>query len=131
MSPKKPTMTAARKEWLASLKIDDKALCWLSGWNGGWYEMTLERRHKDYLQFVYQHPTALAVRATVALGGCSTEGGKLSTVIFPADDPAAQRGFACDTLRRSFTRSIRWEDVSDAAVEQIAQIISADKEPRP
>jgi len=129
MTPKKPTMNAARRAWMQSLKPGDSVLCWAGGWNApGWRLMTVERADPPHLQVSTIREETWGWGATFvgATTGYSTEKGKLSAVIYPPDDTMAQEGLRLDNIRRSL-RKRSWFDVSDSAVERIAAILKEEQ----
>jgi len=125
-TPKKPSLTPARKAWLASLKPGSEALLWQR--IGGWCRVRIVelqgcKPHRLWLQL----PSGLYNDMGVVPdgSGLATEGGRLARVIFPATDPTAQRGAALDTARLTLGR-VNWFRVSDSAVERIADIVRID-----
>ena len=123
MTPKKPTMTAARRAWMNSLKPGDSVLCWsVYCSTPGWRLMIVERVDSPHLKV---STTQVEVWGAAYVGqttGYSTERGNLSAVIYPPDDVKAQEWRRVDTLRRAI-RKTAWSDVPDAAVERIAAIL--------
>lgn len=137
MTPKKPTLTASRMAWLASLKPGDPVLLWRQ-WEG-W--LTAQCEDQSALDSLGRG-RAILVRTTssgahplsaVASGsGFALYKGELDLVIFPSDDRDALAGFWTDKQRREL-RNIDWHKVDDSAVQRIADLLRLDagKEPRP
>ena len=136
MTPKKPTLTAARKAWLASLKPGTPVLLWR--YAEGWLQAIVAdksqyRRHiRDLLVEVpgrdlYGHMSSVAPGS-----GCATTSGTLVTVVYPADDRDALAAFWIDEQRRAL-RNTDWHKVDDSTVQRIADMLRLDtkKEPRP
>lgn len=123
MTPKKPTMTAARRAWMNSLKPGDSVLGWSMGWSSpGWRLMAVERVDSPHLKVSTTREEIWGAAYVGQTTGYSIERGKLSAVIYPPDDVKAQEGLRVDNLRRAI-RKTAWPDVPDAAVERIAAIL--------
>ena len=123
MTPKKPTMTAARRAWMQSLKVGDPVLGWSVYWSPpGWRLMAVERLDSPHLKVSTTREEVWGAAYVGPATGYSTESGKLSAVIYPPDDVKAQEGLRVDNLRRAI-RKTAWSVVPDAAVERIAAIL--------
>lgn len=136
MTPKKPTLTASRKAWLASLKPGDPVLLWR--FTEGWLqaivaEKSQYRRHIPNLLIEVPGRDHYGRMSSVAPGsGCSTDSGTLVTVVYPADDRDALAAFWTDEQRRAL-RNVNWHKVDDSTVQRIADLLrlNTEKEPRP
>ncbi len=136
MTPKKPTLTAARKAWLASLKPGTPVLLWR--YAEGWLQAIVAdkseyRRHIRDLLVEVPGRNHYGRMSSVAPGsGCSTESGTLVAVVYPADDRDALAAFLTDEQRRAL-HNADWHKVDDSTVQRIADLLRLDagKEPRP
>lgn len=136
MTPKKPTPTAARKAWLASLKPGDPVLLWR--YAEGWLQAIVadkshyQRRIPNLLIEVPGRDHYGRMSSVAPGSGCSTESGTLVTVVYPADDREALAAFRTDEQRRAL-RNADWHKVDDSTVQRIADMLrlDAEKEPRP
>ena len=136
MTPKKPTLTAARKVWLASLKPGNPVLLWR--YAEGWLQAIVADK-SQYLRHIRDLLVDVPGRdlygrtSSVAPGsGCATTSGQLVTVVYPADDRDALAAFWTDEQRRAL-RNVDWHKVDDSTVQRIANQLRLDvgKEPRP
>ena len=136
MTPKKPTLTAARKVWLASLKPGNPVLLWR--YAEGWLQAIVADK-AQYLRHIRNLLVEVPGRdlygrmSSVAPGsGCATTSGQLVTVVYPADDRDALAAFWTDEQRRAL-RNTDWHKVDDSTVQRIADMLRLDakKEPRP
>lgn len=136
MTPKKPTLTAARKAWLASLKPGDPVLLWrlTEGWLQAIVaEKSQYRRHIRNLLVEVPGRDMYGRMSSVAPGsGCSTSAGTLDTVIFQSTDREALAAFWTDEHRRAL-RNVDWRKVDDSTIQRIADMLRliTKKEPRP
>ena len=136
MTPKKPTPTAARKAWLASLKPGDPVLLWR--YAEGWLQAIVadkshyQRRIPNLLIEVPGRNHYGRMSSVAPGSGCSTESGTLVAVVYPADDRDALAAFWTDEQRRAL-REVNWHKVDDSTVQRIADMLRLDakKEPRP
>lgn len=136
MTPKKPTPTAARKAWLASLKPGDPVLLWRI--NEGWLQAIVTdksqyRKHiRDLLVEVPGRDMYGRMSHVAPGSGCATSAGTLDTVIFPSNDRDALAAFWTDEQRRAL-RNVNWHKVDDSTVQRIADLLrlNTEKEPRP
>ena len=136
MIPQKPTLTAARKAWLASLKPGTPVLLWRCA--EGWLQAVVAdksryRRHIRNLLVEVPGRDPYSRMSSVAPGsGCATTSGQLVTVVYPADDRDALAAFWTNEQRRAL-RSADWHKVEDSTVQRIADLLRLDagKEPRP
>ena len=136
MTPKKPTLTAGRKAWLASLKPGDSVLLWRNA--EGWLQAIVAdkshyRRRVPNLLVEVSEQDYYGRMSSVAPGsGCVTASGTLVAVVYPADDRDALAGFWTDEQRRAL-RNVDWHKVSDSTVQRIADMLRliTKKEPRP
>ena len=136
MTPKKPTLTAVRKAWLASLKPGDPVLLWR--YDEGWLQATVvdtSQYHRPIRALLIEVPgrNVYGRMSSVAPGsGCATTSGQLATVVYPADDRDALAAFWTDEQRRAL-RNVDWHKVDDSTVQRIADMLRLDakKEPRP
>ena len=129
MTPKKPSQSAKRSAWLASLKPGDSVYLWQSWY--GWSTAKVEA-FSDYHRNVSKaeirvlpdgHVTYM--RSLLPRGsGVSCVKSQLSQAIFPNDDSTAKRGFELDDLRRSL-RSMNWRTVTDEALERIRDVLQS------
>ena len=136
MTPKKPTLTAARKVWLASLKPGNPVLLWR--YAEGWLQAIVADK-AQYLRHIRNLLVEVPGRdlygrmSSVAPGsGCATTSGQLAAVVYPADDRDALAAFWTDEQRRAL-RNVDWHKVDDSTVQRIADLLRLDagKEPRP
>ena len=136
MTPKKPTLTAARKAWLASLKPGDPVLLWR--FTEGWLQAIVAdksqyRRHiRDLLVEVPGRDMYGRISQVAPCSGSATSAGTLDTVIFPSNDREALAAFWTDEQRRAL-RNVDWRKVDDSTVQRIADMLRLDagKESRP
>ena len=136
MTPKKPTLTAARKVWLASLKPGNPVLLWR--YAEGWLQAIVADK-AQYLRHIRNLLVEVPGRdlygrmSSVAPGsGCATTSGQLAAVVYPADDRDALAAFWTDEQRRAL-RNVDWHKVDDSTVQRIADLLRLDSatEPRP
>ncbi len=139
MTPKKPSQSAKRAAWLASLKPGDLVYLWRS-WDG-WLAAKVEaisEYHRNVSKAeirVVPDGQGTHMRSLLPRGsGVSCVKSQLDQAIFPSDDANAKRGFELDYLRRSL-RNMNWRTVTDESLERIRDVLqqqvdSEAKEPR-
>ena len=128
MTPKKPSQSAKRSAWLASLKPGDSVYLWRS-WDG-WLDAKVEaisEYHRNVSKAeIRVVPDGLGTHAMRSLlprgSGVSCVKSQLDQAIFPSDDPKAKHGFDLDNLRRSL-RNMNWRTVSDESLERIRNVL--------
>lgn len=127
MTPKKPTMTVARKAWMQSLKAGDEVLCWSRHYfANGWFLVTVAPPDDSNNVRVRILQSGSESFVYVPRGsGCSTQDSKPLAVIFPRDNKEAWQGLQLDNIRRALRKRI-WFDVSDSAIERIAEVVRID-----
>lgn len=128
MTPKKPTLTAARKVWLASLKPGNPVLLWC--YAEGWLQAIVADK-SQYLRHIRDLLVEVTGRdlygrmSSVAPGsGCATTSGQLAAVVYPADDRDALAAFWTDEQRRAL-RNVDWHKVDDSTVQRIADLLGS------
>lgn len=129
MTPKKPTLTTARKAWLASLKPGDPVLLWR--YAEGWLQAIVadkshyQRRIPSLLIEVPGRDHYGRMSSVAPGSGCATTSGTLVTVVYPADDREAFAAFQTDEQRRAL-RNVDWHKVDDSTVQRIADMLRLD-----